>query len=48
MNILLVYKSVFDTTFRHRYDTESVTGSKSIKSSPTVVELKSLQVTGNR
>ena len=43
--------SVFDTTFRHRYDIEIVTGSKSKKSSPrelTVVELKSLQVTGNR
>ena len=47
----VAYKSVFDTTFGHRYDIDSVTGGKSIKSSPrelTEVELKSLQVTGNR
>ena len=40
-----------EMTSDHQYEIESVTGSKSIKSSPrelTVVELKSLQVTDNR
>ena len=47
----IAYNSVFDSTFSNRYDIDSVTGGKSIKSSPrelTEVELKSLQVIGNR